>query len=196
MTDIDYKMDGIESLDVDTPDYIYVYHEQFPQMKRKIIVGANISNITSAVSGFISGIVNNDSTIINNEEGICLRNVQSYTTNIKNITKDEEFEAFTFTMNYLEKYADVAEWEGLKKPATEANVKYWLDDTAESTLFGQYRDINVGSDVSRLLIRKLSIALLLANYLGMNGMVNKCCYLIAYAIAGKTPDQIEKVMSF
>lgn len=195
-SDTENKMEGIIGLDDDMPEYIYVYHESHPTIKSRLVVGTTMRNLHTPISGFISTIISNDSTIINNEVGIPLRSVRSQNTNIKNITDEEELEAFLFVVKYIERYSETPEWSGFKIPATEANIKYWLDDSTESELFGVYRDINIHTESTPALIRKLSILLSFANYLGMVGLVDKCCYLIAYAITGKTPDQVDKIMNY
>jgi len=189
-------MEDIKGLDEVEVNYIHLYSEIDSINKEVIELGPNLTNQKNTICRFITTLIEVDTTIINNDKnGIRIKSAQSICNTIKNITYEEEVYAFQFVVEYLNKYCNATEWVGIKKPPTESNVKYWLDDTIESELFSQFRDINLLNEDNSLM-RKVSILLLFANYLSMDGLVNKCCYLIAYAISGKTPDQIKKLMDF
>jgi hypothetical protein len=185
-------MEDIKGLDDEVIDIVYLKHACC-NMARGI-------NVTDAfykgkpVSELVRGVVDSDRSILNRyETPITIPRVVTHSQYPKNITEEEEVDAFEMVYAYLQLYANDknGEFTAIKKPASESNVKLWLENANESGLFGEYRDINKDQQEGRRLLRKLSIVISLANYMGMAELVNKCCYLIAYAIAGKTPEQIE-----
>jgi hypothetical protein len=185
-------MEDIKGLDEEVCDVVYLKHPCLNDLLELEITQDFYKG--KPVSEFISGVIDSDRGVLNNDSSpIAISRVSTYSQYPKNITMEEEADAFKMVFAYLQLYANNknGEYMGIKKPATESNVKLWLENADEASLFGEYRQINKDQQEGRPLLRKLSIVISLANYMGMVELVNKCCYLIAYAIAGKTPEQIE-----
>jgi hypothetical protein len=187
----------IDSLDDDEKNiqYFYISHESWIDEKYKIVFGKSFQDEINPISKYIYTIILNDSTILGNENSIIkIPSINKFIKNSTIYSKDIEYKSFQFIINYLQQYTDNQSYNIiLSKPASKTGLTSWLENPIENVLFNKFRNINNIDNESKLLIYELSIILLFANYLGMDCLINKCSFLIAYAIAGKSAEEINKI---
>jgi hypothetical protein len=185
-----------------TLNFIYIYHELWPDKKYKILLGNSFQNEETPISKYIYTIFNNDPSIILNDNvlsdnilpSIKIPSIKKFMKNT-NIYSDElEYLAFLFIIMYLEKYTDISDEVNLSKPASISTLESWFEKYPnDAELFNKFRNINIISVHNKKLIYELSIILLLANYLSMDSLINKGGFLIAYAITGKSTEEMQDI---
>jgi hypothetical protein len=177
------SFDIADSANFDTikeTEYIYLYHETNPDNKKAVTVGASLRK-ADPISQLLHGAVESDSTIINNQSGIMIKAIDSPYSK-------HQLNAFDFITNYLEVYANRSDIYDLHKPLEQKNFDEWTQDPIDKDVFARYFDLTINPDdnasedkfaLNAIKLQELLMLSKMANYFGMNMLLNKVACLIA-----------------
>ena len=176
--------DSVIGFDQEENKYIYIYMASERSKLIKIVYGPSLQNMddNACISPYLRNIVLNDSSVLNDENGICL--------DMK--TDDKTFELVT---NYINTYALEDEYPEPEVPITSEKLDTWMRNDKESTLFGKYRNMNDESkkDEYKILTSELIDLVNYSNYLMMGTLTKKIAALIANAVKEKDPAYIKSL---
>jgi hypothetical protein len=203
---------NITGLDEEEPKYIYLYNKYDPSNIRKVLLGKcllgkniktdeNKENKDPVLSTYIKDTIENDNTVIDNQEGFMIQEQHE----IGDMNEVFEVNGFHLVIDYIEAFTD-ADIEtpavtGTTPDTLKEKLQKWLDENPiDKKIFGEYMDLDERPETAERKrkmyerIGKLFKAISIANYLGMDKLIHKLASFISLFLIDRDPDTLAEIM--